>query len=104
MNDWKDGIIEVDSDIGKVLGFTSDRWIGWLWLSGDKIFLSYVEALHPGQGHLHQLRQAIEAAGYRVAVPIPLYQMREILRHWGFSMHMEKDSKLGNVEIWEAPR
>ena len=98
----EDGIIEVDSAAGKCFGLTSDSWAGdtYLWKNGNKITCSFVWAKEPNKGHFRSLVNAIEAAGFIVAVPTPLYQMTEILKHWGW-ISVKEDSEMGAVEVWQ---
>ena len=96
-----DGMITTDSDFGQQIGFTSDKFFGYLWKQGARIIISLIESRVEGRGDLSRLFDAIEAAGYRVAVPTPLGRMEGILRHKGFAPHLESGPEMGVVEIWE---
>lgn len=102
----EDGIILVDTERGKEIGFTSDRFSGdsYLWVDGDRILISLIFSRHPGSGHLSELFRAIEGKGFRIAVPTPFNHMQVILRKKGFLPHLE-DSELGlgDCEVWEKP-
>jgi hypothetical protein len=97
-----DGLIEPDSPLALEFGFSSDRWAGYLWRDGDCILLSLVIARQPGRGSLSRLIRAVEARGYRVAIPTPLWRMRAILEHWGWQPREERYLN-EPVEVWERP-
>lgn len=107
-----DGIIELDSDAARTLGFTSDRWRGgpypsYLWRDGDEIKLSAVFAVEPGKGALRDLIRTIDSLGLKVAVPTPLAQMEKILRHYGFAPTWQlaemPNGRHEEVEVWRRP-
>ena len=108
---FSDGIIKVDSKTGKALGFTSDKFEGdigpmvgsYLWKDGNRILVSLVTSVHPGQGNLSKLFATIESKGYRVAVPTPLGHMQQILEAKGFKPHWEKTEVDESCEVWEKP-
>jgi len=95
------GMITTDSEFGAKIGFTSDKFSGYLWRQGDRIIISLIESRIEGRGDLSRLFEAIERAGYRVAVPTPSARMQGILEHKGFAPHLERDPVMGVVEIWE---
>jgi hypothetical protein len=98
----KDGMIELDSDFGKEIGFTSNKFTGgsYLWRNGDRIIISFIESKSEGKGDLSHLFNSIEALGLRVAVPTPMSRMRAILKRKGFKPHGEY-SEMGTLEMWE---
>ena len=98
--EWPDGKIDLDSAIGNALGFTSAKFDGWLWKTDDQITISFIESIQAGKGNLSKLFDAIEAIGFKVAVPTPMHDMREILIRKGFMPHIEMDAELGPVELW----
>ncbi len=97
---WPDGKIDLDSEIGKALGFTSDKFAGWLWKDGAKILISFIESIQAGKGNLSKLFDAIEGAGFKVAVPTPMHDMREILIRKSFKMTFVNGGPIGPVELW----
>ncbi len=103
MNNWQDGKIDPDSRAGSALGFTSDKFDGWLWKTGDQITISFIESIQPGKGNLSRLFDSIEAAGFKVAVPTPMRDMREILKHKGFATTFVDGGEMGPVELWVKP-
>lgn len=84
--------------------FTKDRWTraSYLWLIGDEVYLSAVQATQQGNGYLRDLIAGIEAARLRVVVPNVLGDMQRILEHYGFAMTLE-ESLEGSVDIWRRP-
>jgi hypothetical protein len=96
-------IIQLDDPFAKEIGFTSDKFEGYLWRDGDRVLVSFIVSVESGKGNLSALFAAIEAKGLRVAVPTPLGRMEAILRHKGFVMHIE-DFQGDGCEVWERPR
>lgn len=93
------GIIELDSEFGKQIGFTSDKFSGYLWKAGRYVTISIIESLHPNQGHLRNLFKSIEGLGFKIKVPTPLPNMLTILEHWGYTS-TEEVEEYGIVNIW----
>jgi len=99
-----DGIVEIDSEFGKTIGFTSDKFSGdsYLWREGTRIMMSLIFSKNEGQGNLSALFEGIEAQGLIVAVPTPLGRMGAILKKKGFVMHLE-ENEMGAYEVWQKP-
>ena len=97
-----DHIIELDDPFARTVGFTSDKFDGYLWRNGQRIMISLIISNQRGKGHLSALFSAIEAQGYRVSVPTPLGHMEAILRRKGFVPH-EEDFNGDICEVWERP-
>lgn len=95
------GMIELDSEFAKEIGFTSDKFDGYLWRIDRKIIISVIWSLKEGCGNLSRLFEAIELRGFTVAVPTPSIRMASILRGKGLNPHVEETSEMGPVEIWE---
>jgi hypothetical protein len=84
-------------------GFTRQKFTGdsYLWKTGDRIMVSFIVAKEQGKGNFSALVKAIEADGFKVAVPTPLGKMPSILQRWGFRPHYEVEPDLGEtVEVW----
>ncbi len=94
------GIVRLDSKQAKLLGFTSDKFEGWLWRKGNNIMISFIVSLKPGRGNLSKLFERIWAQGHLVKVPTPCARMRAILRKKGFKQTQEHDDILDLVEVW----
>ena len=95
------GIIDLDTPFAKEIGFTSDRFLGYLWGEQDRIVISVILSLKPGEGNFSRLMSAIEAKGLKILVPTPFPRMRAILIKKGYKMRIEDHPELGNVELWE---
>jgi hypothetical protein len=96
-----DHIINVDDPLAAELGFTADRFHGWLWRMDDRIVVSMIVSLQPGNGHLSALFDAILSRGWTVAVPTPIGLMPSILSHKGFMETHEWDGDYGcMVDVW----
>lgn len=95
-----DGMVKLDSEIGKAIGFTSDKFGGYLWVNGKNLIISFIESRSKGQGSFSKLVADAEAAGYTVQVPTPLAQMEGILNRWGWTPKIVADERFGEVELW----
>lgn len=93
-----DGIIELDSDAGKILGFTSDRFDGYLWRAGQSVSISFIQSYE--RGNFRALVARIHELGLRVDVPTPLGRMQSIVRRNNYSRRIVNDPALGAVEVW----
>lgn len=94
-------MIALDSPFGRGLGFTSDKFFGYLWLRDNAVYISLIESLHPGRGQFSALLDAIWQRGLAVKVPTPLGSMRSILDHKGFHQTWEPFDELGEAcEVW----
>ena len=92
------GIIEIDSDAGKEIGFTSDRFYGYLWKTDDSIVISFIES-HK-RGNFRQLVEKILDLGLRVDIPTPLGRMEDIVNKNGYKFKLVDDEIMGMVEVW----
>lgn len=85
-------------------GFTPQNFSkdSYLWgCENGRIMISFIASFKPGSGAFSKLIKAIEADGYRVAVPTPLGKMQLILAKWGFKPTNEYDTNMGEtVEVW----
>lgn len=79
-----EGIIELDSEFAKKIGFTSDKFDGHLWNEApDYIVISFIVSKDPRKGNLRKLFDSIEALGYGILVPTPSDQMYAICKKRG---------------------
>lgn len=93
----KDGIILLDSNKGKEIGFTSDNgFSGYLWKEGEYILISMIES----KGRLLHLFNTIQRKGYGIKVPNPFPRMEEIVKLKGFKHTLEEVEEIGPVEVW----
>jgi len=102
INNMKQGIINVNTDRGKVFGFTSDKyvWTSYLWAKDNRITISFIETKEQGKGYLSELFNNIKKAGYQIAVPTPFPRMQNIIEKKGFKKILEKTELGDMVEIW----
>ena len=99
----KDGRILPGSSFGMKIGFTFDKFDGWLWHEPPFIVISFIESRNPGRGNLSQLFKTIQESGFRIRVPTPLGRMVSILEKKGFTPSLIEDETFGSVEVWDSP-
>ncbi len=93
--------IEVDSPFAKQIGFTSDRFDGYLWKEGKFISISFIISKQQGRGNLTKLFKNINKQGYKIEVPTPFPNMELILKCHGFKKTIVSDPLMGKVEVWK---
>jgi hypothetical protein len=95
------GMIAIDSERGKELGFTSDRFSpdSYLWEEPERIMISLIFSRTPG--NFRYLVRRIHEQGKDVAVPTPLGDMRRIVEKCGYQFALEFDEATdGTCEVW----
>ncbi len=94
-------LIDLDTPFAKEIGFTSDRFMGWLGKDEGYIYISFIESLESGKGHLSELFDSILKQGYGIKVPTPFARMRAIITKKGFKKTEEwfKEADCA-VEVW----
>ena len=94
-----EGMIKVDSERGKELGFTSGFFTAdsYLWEQPKRILISLIESRTPGS--FRMLVRKIHEQGKDVAVPTPLGRMRRIVEKCGYRFDEEEEG----VEVWTCP-
>ena len=95
-----DGIIELDSAVGKDLGFTSDKFEGWLGKQGNYIYVSFIISKQPNQGNFHNLIEAIHKHGFKIKVPTPFWRMKIWCKNHHVKRTIEEGEPMGRVEVW----
>jgi hypothetical protein len=93
-------MIEMDTDRGKQLGFTSDRFQygSYLWDEDGRVVVSFIASRQ--KGNFKALVSAIHAEGKAVIVPTPLAQMERIVRKNGYTQSFEKIQTGDLCEMW----
>lgn len=81
----KNGMINPDSTKGKKLGFTSDKFDGYLWEEGRIIYVSLIISLDEHKGNFRLLLNTLCEKYDKVLVPIPFPRMQKILLKYGFT-------------------
>jgi hypothetical protein len=94
-----DGEVRIGDPLAEELGFTADRFDGYLWLVGTELYVSLVDAKVQGQGHFRAFVEKALAKGLTVKIPTPLGRMEVIVRRWGFE-HTVEPSEIGACEVW----
>ena len=96
------GIIELDSEFAKKIGFISSRFLSCSYLFGDgnRIIINTIECADRRRGYLRDLFKAIWALGAEIAVRCPLGTMEQILVHYEFMKTFIKDPVYGLSEFW----
>jgi len=95
-----DGIIELDSEFARAIGFTSDKFDGWLWRHNNFIFISFIRSKQKRQGNFGRLLDTILETGSRIKVPTPSGLMKIILQRRRFKQTEEYDELMRPVEVW----
>jgi len=97
----KDGIIGPDSVLGKWLGFTSDKFDGYLWKQGRRIYISFIISKIENKGNFSKLVKEIISHGFDVAIPPPMGKMELIVRKWKFKKIYEFFPEANcDCEVW----
>jgi len=96
------GMIEMDSEFAKKIGFVSSRFLSCCYLRGEgnRIVIKTIECTERRRGYLRELFKAIWGFGVEIAVLSPLSTMKEILVHYGFKKTLVQDQIYGKVELW----
>lgn len=102
LSDGLDGIIELDDDRAICLGFTSDKFTGYLWKNGDSIIVSFIASKQ--RGNFKDLVHRIHSLGLTVKVPTPLGRMKGIVLKNGYKLEQIFDAEMGeSVDLWVLP-
>jgi len=76
--------IDIGTDFANELGFTRDKFMGYLWYKDNYVTISFIESLNPSKGNLSKLFDRIQELGYGIYVPTPFARMRSIIEKKGF--------------------
>lgn len=97
-----DGLIELDTDKGQKLGFTSDKFVGYLWKEGKWVYISFIISKQENQGNLSTLFKRINEQGYGIKVPTPFATMKAILKNHNFTETREWFPESNDwCEVWK---
>ncbi len=80
------GMIPVDSDFARCIGFTSDKFLphSYLWGKGDTVIVSFIHAKEPRTGAFRDIVKNIEKLKLAVEIPTPSDRMIEIGKKQGW--------------------
>lgn len=70
--------ITPSSKFGNKIGFTSDKFDGYLTKDGNRIWISFIMSLQEGKGNLKNLFDNIEKQGFDIIVPTAFPRMKKI--------------------------
>lgn len=94
-------MIKLDDDFAKKLGFTSDKFHGYLFKIKNDIYISMIVSLHMGKGNVSKLFNRVLELGYNLKVPLPILDMVDIVKKKGFEKTIEKHDMSGEeVDVW----
>jgi hypothetical protein len=87
-----DRCITIDSEFGKKLDFTSNKFTkySYLWIKDNYIYVSFIESVESNKGYFSNLIKKIRENGYGVKVPVPMSRMEMILKKKGFKFTFEE--------------
>lgn len=84
------GYLSMQSDFCKEIGFTKDKFDGYLWSSEyNTITLSIVWSIYPGKGNFLTVLNNIKDRGYNILAYDTSKRMTKILEKFGFSKNEE---------------
>ena len=93
----EDGQIDLDSENGKIFGFTSELFEGYLWKKKDDIYISFIISKQEGKGNLRKLFNNILQHGFNIKVPTPFPRMQKIISKLGFTKTFEQEKDFGVI-------
>ena len=93
MNMIPEGIIEVDSDFGRAIGFTSDKFHkgSYLFWKDGELWISAV--VSKVKGAFREMMKKVEALGLDFCIPTPFPRMMEIGAKQGWKYTKRKVDK-----------
>lgn len=96
------GIIGLDSEFAKKIGFVSYRFLSCSYLLGvgNRVIIRTIECTERRRGYLRELFKAIWALGAEIVVITPLSTMEDILMHYGFKKNTIQDAINGKLDLW----
>lgn len=82
----KEGSIRLESDLANDLGFTPDKFSGYLWFDKNtEVFtVSLITSLHPGKGNVRKLLDTLKSRYKIIHIPTPSERMKYIALKAGF--------------------
>lgn len=105
----KNGIIEIDSHVGTMIGFSSKLFGGgsYLWLERSKtadyknsetVWICSITSIK--NGSFSKLLKNIRLYNWKIKLTNPSYPMKAILTNKGYTKHAER-TKYGIMDVWE---
>lgn len=73
------------SDEGKEIGFTSDKFSGYLWNNEDgTIIISLIKSYYEGRGNIKELLDILSSKFHTIVIPVASARMEYIANKYGF--------------------
>ena len=95
--------VKVDSEFGKQIGFTSDKFSTHSFLFKDEkeIYISFIAAIQEGKGHFTNLIKELELRNYKIKIPTPMGVMLLYVKKHGYKQIAEYDKLIDlTYEVW----
>ena len=102
-DDAKSNVVLPGSKFGKELGFTSDKFEGYLWRNGNtEIVIPLIESLHPGKGNFTNLAKTLMDRYQVIYIPVVSNKMKSVATKLGFKFAMIKldDELIPDSCVW----
>lgn len=93
-------VVEPGDPFGAEIGFTPDKFSGYLSKVGETIWVSAILSASPHKGNFSRLVHECLHRGYVVKIPNPFPNMQRIAAHLGFTQTYEDDPYFGITEVW----
>jgi len=92
------------SDIATKLGFTKDKFDGWIGYNDSQrrpvVIISFIMSKEPGKGNVSRFIHGLLDRNFEVQIPTPMDKMIIFVRKHGFRERIIKDRLMGPVEVW----
>lgn len=73
------------SDEGREIGFTSNKFSGYLWNNEDgTIIISLIISHHEGRGNVRRLLDILSSKFHTIVIPVASARMKYIANKYGF--------------------
>ncbi len=79
-----------NSEFCKTIGFTPDKFDGYLWIENKELWITSIQSLNRGKGNMRFLFSKAEELGFTIVVPTPFPHMTSILKRLGFIRSYEE--------------
>ena len=99
-----DGIINLDSALGRIIGFTSERFThgSYLWKDKNIMWISFISSKIQGKGYFHDLMAELTKQNFTVKIPTPMGLMKVYVQKHGFKRTLEETEIVGHKEVVEV--
>jgi hypothetical protein len=94
------GVINLGTKFANEIGFTKDKFSGYLWRIDKVIYISLIVSLKKGKGNFSKLIENLLTKGYLIKIPTPSSEMKNILINKNFKREIEKQDISYDPEIY----